>query len=137
AVDAAQQRRALCARESTLPVDDFVRAWVPAEFFTDAVAHDVSVEMAVVVRDFHPHGFRLMARSLAETDTTGLLPSIDAPTLLLWGDRDRRSPLEVAEAFDDAIPCAKLTVIANAGHVSNMERPEEFSALVRRFARSN
>ena len=78
-----------------------------------------------------------MARSLAETDTTSLLPSIDAPTLLIWGDGDRRSPLEVAEAFDDAIPGAKLKVIANAGHVSNMERPEEFSALVRRFARSN
>jgi len=94
-------------------------------------------EMAAVVRSFRPHGFRLMARSLAETDTTGLLPSIDAPTLLLWGDGDRRSTLEVAEAFDDAIPGAELKRIAKAGHVSNMERPEEFSALVRRFARSN
>jgi len=135
--DVAQQRLARCERESSLPVDDFVRTWVPAEFFTDTVADDVVDEMAAVVRDFHPHGFRLMARSLAETDTTSLLPSIDAPTLLIWGDGDRRSPLEVAEAFDDAIPGAKLKVIANAGHVSNMERPEEFSALVRRFARSN
>jgi pimeloyl-ACP methyl ester carboxylesterase len=40
-------------------------------------------------------------------------------------------------AFEAAIPRAELRVIANAGHVSNMERPEEFSEHVGRFARSN
>jgi pimeloyl-ACP methyl ester carboxylesterase len=133
----AQQRLARCERESLLPADEFVRAWVPAEFFTTAVASEVAEKMAAVVRDFHPHGFRLMARSLAETDTTDLLPSINVPTLLLWGDGDRRSPLDIAAAFEAAIPQATLQVIPNAGHVSNMERPQEFTALVRRFARSN
>ena len=133
----AQQRLARCERESTLPADEFVRAWVPAEFFTTAVASEVVEEMAAVVRDFHPHGFRLMARSLAAADTTDLLPRINVPTLLLWGNADGRSPLHVAEAFETAIPRAKLQVIASAGHVSNMERPDEFSASVRAFARSN
>jgi pimeloyl-ACP methyl ester carboxylesterase len=135
--EVARQRLARCERESTLPVDEFVRAWVPVEFFTDAVKGDVIDEMAAIVSDFHPHGFRLMARTLAETDTTGLLPTIDVPTMLVWGDGDHRSPLEVATALNAAIPGAKLHVIANAAHVSNMERPDEFSALVRRFARSN
>jgi pimeloyl-ACP methyl ester carboxylesterase len=133
----AQQRLARCERESLLPPAQFVRVWVPVEFFTEAVAPDVVDEMAAVVRDFHPAGFRLMARTLAETDTTDLLPSIDVPTLLLWGDGDRRSPLEVAAAFAAMIPGAELQVIANAGHVSNMECPQEFAAHVRRFARSN
>jgi pimeloyl-ACP methyl ester carboxylesterase len=135
--EVAQQRLARCERESSLPADEFVRVWVPVEFFTEAVAPDVVEEMAAVVYDFHPPGFRLMARSLAETDTTDLLRSIDVPTLLLWGDGDRRSPLEVAAAFEAAIPGAELRVIANAGHVSNMESSEEFSAHVRRFARSS
>jgi pimeloyl-ACP methyl ester carboxylesterase len=135
--EVAQQRLARCERESTLPADDFVRVWVPVEFFTEAVAREVVEEMAAVVRDFHPAGFRLMARSLAETDTTDLLPSIDVPTLLLWGEDDRRSPPEVAAAFQAAIPGAELQLIANAGHVSNMERPENFGEHVRRFARSN
>jgi pimeloyl-ACP methyl ester carboxylesterase len=134
--EVAQQRLARCERESSLPTDEFVRVWVPVEFFTELVAPDIVEEMAAVVRDFHPPGFRLMARSLAETDTTDLLPSIDVPTLLLWGDGDRRSPLDVAAAFEGAIPSAELRVIENAGHVSNMERPEEFNAHVRRFARS-
>ena len=77
------------------------------------------------------------ARSLAESDTTDFLPSIDVPTLLLWGDGDRRSPLDVAAAFGTAVPGAELRVIENAGHVSNMERPDEFTAHVRHFARSN
>jgi pimeloyl-ACP methyl ester carboxylesterase len=93
--------------------------------------------MAEVVRDFHPLGFRLMARSLAETDTSHLLPGIDVPTLLLWGESDRRSPPAVAATFEAAIPHAQLRVIPDAGHVSNMERPEDFSSEVRRFARSH
>jgi len=59
------------------------------------------------------------------------------PTLLVWGDDDRRSPMHIAEQFRDAIPDAELATIANAGHVSNMEQPEEFNALVRRFCQSN
>jgi pimeloyl-ACP methyl ester carboxylesterase len=131
----AEQRLARCERDSSLPADEFVDLWVPVEFFTDTVSPDVVDTMAAVVRDFHPHGFRLMARSLAEGDTTDLLRRIDVATLLLWGDGDRRSPLEVASAFAAAVPAAELHVIANAGHVSNLERPDEFTAHVRRFAR--
>ncbi len=103
------------------------------EFFTEGASQDLEAEMAAVVSAFHPLGFRLMARTLAETDTTKLLPKIDLPTLLLWGDGDRRSPLSIANEFRDAIPNAELAVIANAGHVSNMEQPEVFTAHVRRF----
>src|SRR5207245_7313309 len=59
-----------------------------------------------------PRGFRLMARSLAENDTTSLLPTIRVPTLLLWGAADQRSPIDVAERFRDAIPHAELRIIS-------------------------
>jgi pimeloyl-ACP methyl ester carboxylesterase len=78
-----------------------------------------------------------MAKALAESDTTDLLPTIDVPTLLLWGDDDRRSPFDVAEGFRSAIPDAELEVIPRAGHVSNMEQPEAFDAHVRRFCLAN
>ena len=133
----AEQRLARCWRESLLPADEFVARWVPLEFFTAAVSQDVQEEMAVVVSDFHPHGFRLMAKSLADSDTSHLLPNIDVPTLLLWGDGDRRSPLSVAAQFRGAIPNAELAILRNAGHVSNMEQPDEFNAQVRRFCLSH
>jgi pimeloyl-ACP methyl ester carboxylesterase len=92
--------------------------------------------MSEVIADFHPVGFRLMAKSLADTDTTDLLPTLETRTLVLWGDKDRRSPLSIAEQLRDAIPHAELAVIANAGHVSNMEQPHAFNAHVADVNRS-
>jgi pimeloyl-ACP methyl ester carboxylesterase len=132
-----EPRLARCLSESSLPPAEFVRRWVPEQFFTEAVSDEVQGEMASVVSDFHPLGFRLMARSLADTDTTDLLPTIRAPTLLVWGEGDQRSPMSVAAQFRDAIPHAELVVIPNAGHVSNMEQPGAFNAHVRRFCLSN
>jgi pimeloyl-ACP methyl ester carboxylesterase len=133
---ACEKRLERCFLESSLPPEDFVPRWVP-EFFTEGVSHDLREEMSAVVSDFHPLGFRLMSKSSADTDTTDLLPNIEVSTLLLWGDDDRRSPMSIAEQLRDAIPGAELAVIANAGHVSNMEQPEEFNALVQRFCLSN
>jgi len=124
-----------CERESSLPPEEFVTRWVP-EMFTEAAPQGLHDEMSGVMSGFHPLGFRLMARTLADTDTTDLLPRIDVPTLLLWGDDDQRSPLGIAEQLHAAIPNAELAVIANAGHVSNMEQPDAFNAHVRRFFRS-
>ena len=59
------------------------------------------------------------------------------PVLLLWRDGDLRSPLSVAMHFHDAIPGSELAVIARAGHVSNMERPEAFTAHIRGFCSSH
>ena len=49
-----------------------------------------------------------MATALADNDTTDLLPTINVPTLLLWGDDDRCSPLAVAGWFRDTIPGSEL-----------------------------
>ncbi len=133
----AQERLARCVRESSLPAEEFVARWVPKEFFTEAASPELQAEMSAVVSGFHPAGFRLMARALAETDTTDVLPTIAVPTLLLWGDGDRRSPLSVADRFHLSIPTARLEVIPNAGHVSNMEQPERFNLHVRQFCQGS
>ena len=83
--------------------------------------------------DFHPAGFRLMARSSAEVDTCDILREIQAPTLLVWGNADTRSPMTVAHQFQAAIPDAKLAVIPGAGHVSNVDAPAQFNAEIRDF----
>ena len=73
---------------------------------------------------------------MAETDQRDLLPLITAPTLLIWGELDVRSPLSVAREFEQAMPDAKLVVIPEAGHVSNLEQPEQFNEAVREFCRA-
>jgi len=134
--DAVEKRLARCLSESQLAPAELVERWVPMEFFTEAASDEVTSAMADIVSDFHPRGFRLMARSLAENDTTSLLPTIRVPTLLLWGEADRRSPIDVAEQFRDAIPDAEVRIIPAAGHVSNMEQPDLVTSHVHRFLSS-
>jgi pimeloyl-ACP methyl ester carboxylesterase len=74
---------------------------------------------------------------MAEADQRDILPMIAVPTLLIWGEQDVRSPLTLAREFERAIPAAKLVVIAGAGHVSNLERPQEFNEAVREFCRAH
>jgi pimeloyl-ACP methyl ester carboxylesterase len=74
---------------------------------------------------------------MAEADQRDLLPRIAVPTLLIWGDRDARSPLSVARQFEQAIPASKLVVIPGAGHMSNLEQPEPFNDAVREFCRAH
>lgn len=91
-------------------------------------------EMAADVR---PASLGTQLPLMAEADQRDLLPRIEVPTLLVWGERDARSPLHVARQFEDAIPDTELVVIPGAGHLSQLERPERFNAAVRAFCRAH
>jgi pimeloyl-ACP methyl ester carboxylesterase len=131
-----QERLATCIRDSSLPVTEFIPRYLPG-MFSSTVAAATRDELTAVTSDFHPLGFRLMAEALAEADTRDLLPRIQVPTLLIWGDGDVRSPLSVAHQLHDAIPNSELVIIPGAGHVSNLEAPEQFTRLVRDFCRQH
>jgi pimeloyl-ACP methyl ester carboxylesterase len=66
-------------------------------------------------------------------DYTSMLPSIAVPTLLIVGERDVISPKQTMETMHRAIPRSTLIVIAGAGHLTPMEKPEEVSAAIRGF----
>ena len=74
---------------------------------------------------------------MAEADQRDLLPRIAVPTLLIWGELDARSPLTVARQFERAIADTKLVVIPGAGHLSNLEQPEQFNDALRKFCRAH
>jgi pimeloyl-ACP methyl ester carboxylesterase len=86
--------------------------------------------------DVRPASLRTQLSLMAATDQRDLLPSIAVPTLLIWGELDARSPLVVARQFERAIPDNKLVLIPGCGHVSNLERPDEFNQAVREFCRA-
>ncbi|MEU9916523.1 alpha/beta hydrolase [Streptomyces sp. NPDC051001] len=90
-----------------------------------------------MARDARPETLGAQLSIMAGTDQNDLLPGITVPTLLLWGELDARSPLSVAHAFRAAIPGAELVVLPGAGHVSNLERPQEFNRAVRAFCRAH
>jgi pimeloyl-ACP methyl ester carboxylesterase len=94
-----------------------------------AEAHAASLDLTPE----RAEALRAQAAVMAGADLRDVLPTIDVPTLLLWGADDPRSPLSVAEQFRAAIPHAELVVIPGAGHLSNLDRPEEFNSAIRRF----
>jgi pimeloyl-ACP methyl ester carboxylesterase len=66
-------------------------------------------------------------------DPRPLLAGIRAPTLLLWGSRDRVAPPAAAERFARDIPGAVVQVIEGAGHAPMTELPEETAAAILAF----
>jgi pimeloyl-ACP methyl ester carboxylesterase len=57
-----------------------------------------------------------MLHSFAEADLREVLPRIQVPTLLLYGDADRRSPLEVvARDLHAKIPGSRLVILPGGG----------------------
>ena len=131
-----QARVARLSRALEVPADEFDTARVLPGWFAGDPPADLAPlleEMAAAVR---PASVGAALSVMAEADQRHVLPGIDVPTLLVWGERDARSPLGVARQFEEAIPGSSLVVVPGAGHVSNLERPEVFNDAVRRFCRA-
>lgn len=50
---------------------------------------------------------------------------------LIWGDRDRMTPVDAASHFTRGLRDSRLTVFANCGHHAHLERVVETAALIR------
>ncbi len=66
-------------------------------------------------------------------DSTADLATIDVPTLVIVGDQDQPSPPDVAEHMAAAVPGARLVVVPDAGHLSNVENPGAFNEALEAF----
>jgi pimeloyl-ACP methyl ester carboxylesterase len=130
------QRLSQSLPDLELPAEQVVAKWVVPGFLTPSAPASVVDELGAIVADFDPEGMRVMIGALAEADLRGGLPGITVPTLLIWGDRDVRSPLSVAEDLLARIPGSRLVVLDGAGHLSHVEAPERFNDEVRGFLRS-
>ncbi|MGI9120756.1 MAG: alpha/beta fold hydrolase [Acidimicrobiales bacterium] len=63
-------------------------------------------------------------------DSTPELTGIDVPTMVVVGEEDALSPPDVARDMLAVIPGAELSVLAGAGHLSNLEAVDAFNATV-------
>ncbi len=77
--------------------------------------------------------FRL-SRSVFKDHMGDRIPSIKAPTMVLWGREDLITLPEVAEQFAEAIPDAEMVWIERCGHAPMIEKPDEFADALLRFA---
>lgn len=75
---------------------------------------------------------RILSKVVNE-DLTHCLPSISAPTLLIWGENDTATPLSDAKTMEKLIPDAGLVSFPGCGHYSFLENPGQFGAVMRSF----
>ena len=65
---------------------------------------------------------------MTRPDSRPLLASIRCPTLMLVGDGDELTPLELAKEIAGGISGARLVVVPECGHLSTLEKPEAVNA---------
>ncbi len=63
----------------------------------------------------------------------GLLGRVHVPTLIVWGQDDQIVPLECGELYQQAIPGSRLEILPQCGNCPPLEKPDEFTKLVRNF----
>ncbi|QIB44421.1 alpha/beta fold hydrolase [Streptomyces aureoverticillatus] len=98
-----------------------------AAYNPEAAAHVLRMMLAAP-----PQGAAAALRARAERpDYRQVLPKVTVPSLVVVGRDDTYTPVADAEAMHAAIPDSHLTVIEQAAHLPNLERPEEFNAAVR------
>lgn len=69
-------------------------------------------------------------------DPIPALKKLDVPALVVSGEMDIPSFIQMAEAYARALPRARREIVQAAGHLPNLEQPEHFNALVTEFLRA-
>jgi len=97
------------------------RLWITAGLATrdpELLARLQAMQAAV-----DPESYAQCCEALAGTDLRADLGRVAAPTLLVAGADDPAAPPELLRAIADAVPGARLQVIASAAHIATVEQP--------------
>lgn len=117
--------------ENLLP-EELAKRRTP-DMFSRFASEEVIAEAMRIMSQVRPAGYRSVAYSLYHADQTPLLSSIKMPTLLLCGEDDTVTPVGESRMVEQGIQGSRLELIAQAGHLCYIEKPEEFNAHVRSF----
>jgi len=93
----------------------------------------VRSEVVATMARIDPMAFRIGARAVWLADQGARVAEIRVPTLVICGTADKVTPPALSLELAETIPGARYEEIARAGHLTNLERPDEFNALVEAF----
>jgi pimeloyl-ACP methyl ester carboxylesterase len=132
-LDAAEARRrvALGERMGTMTVEEFVRVSLPT-LVGPATSEPDRQLIERLLRDTRLGSAPTVARAL-EVDLRAALPTIAVPTLVVHGAQDVRAPRAAADDLVARIPGAEIAIVQAAGHLVNIDAPDQLAAEVRAF----
>lgn len=97
---------------------------------------EIVARVREMILNTDPQGAASALRGMAvRLDQTKFLREINCPTLVVVGGLDQITPPADAELMHREIRGSRLEIIAEAGHVSNLERPAEFNRALAEFLR--
>jgi 3-oxoadipate enol-lactonase len=127
--EGAQGRRDLATR---LRSEGNVLAAAPPPLLAENASEELQERVKGWVADQSAEAIAAASLGMAERpDSTPDLAGIDVPALVITSEGDRSIPPDLTTPMADAIPGARLEVIPNAGHLSNVEAPDRFTELLR------
>lgn len=117
------------------PGREFVEEHMAKVFFNEKFITEEAVGEIVKILEDRGRVLNLIhaARSAKKDNLKDLLGQIKCPTLLLWGEDDQVTTMEVAEMFHKLIPNSQLVTIPKCGHAPMIEHPEWFAGQVKAF----
>ena len=118
-------------------MNSFVDVALERGFLAESLAANPPwvASMRAVLLATDPFGYAGCCAAIRDMDQLALLPKINVPALVIGGDRDISTPWEGhGDVLANNIPDAKAVRLPTA-HLSNLERPQEFSAALLSFLR--
>ncbi len=96
---------------------------------SDAVVEQLIESMAAL----HVESYIKAIEATTRYERVADLAAIEVPTQIIVGEDDHLTPPEISERMAKDIRGARLARIEDAGHLSNLERPERFNAVLLEF----
>ena len=97
---------------------------------------DVRREVVETMSRIEPAAYRIGAEAVWLADERGRAAAIGVPTLVLCGTEDKITPPDLSDELASLIGRARMEVIQAAGHLTNLEQPQEFNRIVSAFIRA-
>ncbi len=98
------------------------------------VAPEVKARVEKLMRAQSAKGVAAASRGMASrTDGKDILSRYAGPCLIIVGAEDVITPAEKAKVMQELVAGSSLEIFAGAGHLTNLEQPAQFNALVARF----
>jgi len=80
-----------------------------------------------------PACYAAACQAVAGVDWLQALPALRCPTLVVAGHHDQGAPVSEAERIAQAIPRARLHILAHSAHLSPVEEPDALVGVLQPF----
>jgi 3-oxoadipate enol-lactonase len=111
-------------------VEPTMARWFPPETLQKNPPHLAKVR--AMIRATPVNGFIGCSAALGDHNYNAKVATVKCPTLFMVGEKDGPAPVAMKD-MQSRLPGSRYVELAGAGHISNMDRPAEFTRAIEEF----